>query len=301
MYKSLFWLLARLGRPFGGIRPRRFTNWVAEKAYGRSVPADSDLRWYEDRAGSFFLLHPFFLIDRQIIAFGAYDAQTISFIDLYVRPGMTCLDVGANFGAITIPLARRAGPSGRVYAFEPVPHLFDRLRRNVEKNSYTDIVRAHRIALSDRTGEVVMRMAEPGFPNQGMGSIVHAPLAQVAVEKSIATTTLDEFVRSERLDRIDFIKVDIQGAEPLFLRGGEAALTEFRPDLLLEVSASDLGGMGVTSRDLLLQVESLGYDLYEITKFGQTGPAVKAEATSLDYTTSALYARAQGKRGEKRS
>jgi FkbM family methyltransferase len=293
MYKSLFWLLARLGRPFGGIRPRRFTNWVAEKAYGRFIPAESDLRWYEDRAGSFYLLHPFFLIDRQIIAFGAYDAQTVSFIDRYVRPGMTCLDVGANFGAITIPLARRVGPSGRVYAFEPVPHLFDRLRRNVEKNSYADIVRAHRIALSDRTGEVVMRMAEPGFPNQGMGSIVHAPLTEVAVEKSIATTTLDEFVRREKLDRIDFVKLDIQGAEPLFLRGSTTALREYRPDLLLEISPSDLSGLKLTGRDLLRQLEALGYGMNVLTPTGRIGHPVSADSIGEEFTSNAVLCRSR--------
>jgi hypothetical protein len=82
----------------------------------------------------------------------------------------------------------------------------------------------------------------------------------VAVDTAIVRMTQNEFVRCEPLNRIDIIKVDIQRAEPLFLRGGAAVSTEFRRDLLLEVSASDLAGMGLTSRDLLQRVESLGYD-----------------------------------------
>jgi FkbM family methyltransferase len=297
MYKSLFWLLSRLGRPFGGIRPRRMTYWVARKAFGSPVPAEGDLRWYTDRDGSRFLLHPYFVVDREIIAFGAYDAALFAFINRNVTPGMVCLDVGANIGAMTLPLARRVGRAGRVHAFEPVPHLHARLRLHVETNDLTETVRTHRLALSDRAGETTIRIADPSFPNQGQGSLVSTPDDPASVAIPIPCTTLDEFVRKEGLSRIDLIKLDIQGAEPLFLRGATRTLANLRPDLLVEISPTDLAGLGLTSRDLLRAVHEIGYDIHTLTNAGRVGPPVLAEAVPADYSNHAVLCQPRGCRG----
>ena len=150
MFKLLFWLFVYAGRPWGGIRPRRVTHWLARKAYGQSRPHRAEYRWYRDRYGAEFLLHPHFHLDYSIIAFGTFDSRLGQFIERQVGPGMTCLDVGANLGVFSLQLARKVGPAGVVHCFEPLPGIFQRLREHVEHNGFRQTVRAHQLALADR-------------------------------------------------------------------------------------------------------------------------------------------------------
>ncbi|HEY2786478.1 MAG TPA: FkbM family methyltransferase [Fimbriiglobus sp.] len=293
MYESLFWLLSRLGRPFGGIRPRRMTNWLADKAFVGKLPTAEEFHWVHDRNGSELLLHPHYLIDREIIAFGTYDPQINDFIARHVKPGMSCLDVGANIGVMTLNLASQVGPTGRVHSFEPVPHLSQRLQKHVERNRLTDIVRVHRLALSDRAGTVAIHVADEGQPNQGMGSLVFADHVKVRNEIPIEAITLDEFVKRESIDRIDFIKIDIQGAEPLFFRGGSESLSRFKPDLLVEVSPIELSGCGSSSRDLICQISDLGYELFEMTQTGRVGERIAIDNVPENYSSNAVFGRAR--------
>jgi hypothetical protein len=62
-YRSLYWLFVLVGRPFGGIRPRRITHWLQGRGFGAVKPATSDFRWYRDDDGHEWLLHPHFHID----------------------------------------------------------------------------------------------------------------------------------------------------------------------------------------------------------------------------------------------
>jgi hypothetical protein len=78
--RLLFWCLALAGRPFGGVRPRRLIHWLGSVAFTRA-PHESEFRWFRDRWKNRLLLHPYFFLDRQIIAFGAYDYPLHTFID----------------------------------------------------------------------------------------------------------------------------------------------------------------------------------------------------------------------------
>jgi FkbM family methyltransferase len=289
MSKLLFWLLAWGGRPFGGIRPRRLTHWAAKKAYGTARPVPSDFRWYRDRYGSEFLLHPHYYLDYNVIAFGTYDARLARLIERRVRPGMVCLDVGANIGVVALHLARRVGPSGAVHCFEPVPGICQRLREHVERNDLGSIVHVHPVALSDTDGKAVIHVADDFSANQGQSSLVNADRVRLPNPVTIPTMTLDEFVRREGLGRIDLIKVDIQGAEPLFLKGAAAALQRLRPDLCLEISPEDLAGLGQTSRDLLRQIEEMGYRVFRVTDGGDLGDRVRWDAVPADYADDLVF------------
>src|SRR5262249_16951212 len=105
------------------------------------------------------------------------------------------------------------------------------------------------------------------------------------------TTTLDDFVRFERLERLDLVKIDIQGAEPLMLEGGSWTLTNYRPDLLMEISPADLKGCGKNSIDLVRQVQVLGYEVFELRRSGKIGSRVTAHEIASDYYKNAVLCR----------
>jgi FkbM family methyltransferase len=291
MYKPLFWICAAIGRPFGGLKPRRIVHWLARRAYGSTAPEPSDFRWFRDAWGHELFLHPHYFVDYQVLAFGEFDVPLGRFIRAHVRPGMWCLDVGANTGMITLQLARRAGSEGRIDSFEPVPHLRERLRAHVERNGYKNVVRIHEEALSNASGTAAISIASGDRPNQGMGTLVETSHPDLRERLEIRTVTLDEFSASQPGGTIDLIKMDVQGAEPLVLEGARATLERDRPDLLMEVSPLDLAPLGRTSRDLIAQIEGLGYRCRRITDHGAIGAPVEAKSTPVDLWLDNVFCR----------
>jgi FkbM family methyltransferase len=283
LYGALFEGLCAVGRPVGGVRPRRMYHWLAERAFEKP-----SYRWYRNRWDCELHLSPYYHIDRCILAFGCYEPGLHAFLERNVRPGMVCLDVGANLGEVTMHMARKAGASGRVLAFEPIPPVRARLEQHVERNRLGDVVSVESIALSNGAGRVTMSYATADEPNQGMGSIVHVDNAYTPLRIEVATQSLDALVDARGLSRLDLIKIDVQGAEPLVLAGAPETLARFSPDLLMEVAPSDLQFMGTDSRALCTSVEALGYSLFELHA-GRPTRLLRAAELAPDFAADIVY------------
>jgi len=286
--RGAFWFLCAVGRPIGGVRPRRMYHWLARRAFP-AAPEPARFRWHRDRWGHRFRVHPYYLIDRNIVAFGGHEPELLAFLAGAVRPGSVCVDAGANLGAVSLMLARCAGPTGRVHAFEPVPAVRARLAEHVGANGFADVVRIHDEALADETGTATFHVAAEAETNQGLGSLLHEsrPGAMTALE--VRTIRLDEFVEREGIERLDWIKMDVQGAEPLLLEGARRSLERFRPSLVLEVAPRDLSAIGWTSRALLAELERAGYRLYELDR-SRHGRPIAADRVAADYRADAVLA-----------
>lgn len=283
IYATLFEGLCTLGRPIGGIRPRRMYHWLAQRAFEKPVH-----RWYRNRWDCELYLSPYYFLDRSIIAFGTYEPGLHTFIERNVRPGMVCLDVGANLGEVTMHMARKTGPTGHVFAFEPIPPVRARLEQHVVHNNLSGVVTVKPIALSSGEGSVTMSYATTAEPNQGMGSLVNIDNAQTALRVEVQTQTLDAVVTAHGLDRVDFIKLDVQGAEPLVLAGAGETLARFSPDLLMEVSPEDLRFLGTDGRALCASVEALGYSLFDLRPDGSMR-ALRAADLSPEFAADIVY------------
>ncbi len=227
-------------------------------------------------------VHPYFFIDRHIIAFGEYEAGLQRLMERSIRPGMTCLDVGANIGAITIPMARLVGPQGKVVAFEPNPPIAERLNQNVSGNSFSH-VRIESCALSDEPGNLVMATASPHHENQGMSSLVEFSHGDLTSSVTVPVRTLDEYVAAEGIQQIDFIKVDIQGAEPQFLKGAAQTIRRFQPTIVMELAASSLADSNTTAADIVRQLNELGLQGFELSRDGRTEIQISAASLPADY------------------
>lgn len=236
-----------------------------------------------DRWGNELKLNPYYLIDRCIIAFGTYDPSLHAIIQQRVRPGAICFDVGANIGSVTVHLANCAGPAGRVHAFEPCPPVLARLRENVQRNHMESRIAIHEIALGDHVGTATMRFACPEAANQGMASIVGDDRGPLSQRSEVTLSTLDEFMDRQQVARVDFIKVDIQGAECAFLEGGRRTLSAQGPDLLIEVDPSQLHEAGAETGSLLKELEALGYNIYEASR-GRPGAAIHWQSVPAGYS-----------------
>jgi FkbM family methyltransferase len=151
-------------------------------------------------------------------------------------------DLGANVGYYTLISAVRAGPRGRVFAFEPLPRNLEFLRRHLALNRIENaaVVEA---AVSDRSGTV--RFEEDASTSKGR--IGEAGGLEV---RSVA---LDDWVVREGHPAPDLLKIDIEGAEFLALHGARGILARSHPPIFLSTHS------GKVHRDCLQFLESLGY------------------------------------------
>lgn len=167
-----------------------------------------------------------------------------------LQPGGTFVDAGANIGFYSILAAKLVGPSGRVVAFEMMPDTADILRRHVTANG-ASTVRLVENALADKAGERIVASVEPG--KHGQASIVTEDRGHERVRIEVLTTTLDDELTA--LERIDVLKMDLEGAEFLAMQGGQATLGRTRC-VIFESNGEDprifdlLSGQGFASERL---------------------------------------------------
>lgn len=161
------------------------------------------------------------------------------FVKKIIKEGDVVLDIGANIGYYTLIFAKLVGDNGRVFAFEPEPENFAILKKNVEANGYKNVVLIQK-GLSDETGQVKLYLAEK---NKGDHRIFDSGDGRRAVE--IHVSRLDDYFR-DSYDKINFIKMDVQGTEYKVIKGMTLLLQkltnliimmEFEPSLIKKSGA----------------------------------------------------------------
>jgi FkbM family methyltransferase len=200
------------------------------------VPANGDIGWR--------------LISRR----GFEDSQ-IANLERLIAEEDLCLDVGGNIGIYTVFMASKA-TRGKVVTFEPVRLNRNVLEINVALNGLQN-VEIMDLALSDSPGFVQFAVAKDG----AYSSILATGRGEGAVKVLVETTTLDEMFASKG-KRVDVIKMDVEGAELLVLKGGRNLLSHpgLRPKaLLVEISEQNFRLYGYAAKDIFEYMESLGY------------------------------------------
>jgi len=135
--------------------------------------------------------------------------------------GDIIFDIGACVGDTALWFSKAVGPQGKVYAFEPEPSNFEKLKANLERNNVTNVIPLQ-LALSENEGE--MQIASGG----GISVIT-----ETAGDTSVKVTTVDKFVEANKLPRVDFIKMDAEGHELKVLAGARETIKTFKPSLAL--------------------------------------------------------------------
>lgn len=200
-------------------------------------------------------------IERELVS-SIYDKETSWVIKRIVRANEVCLDVGANIGAISFVLAKQVQPNGQVFAFEPNKVIYDRLTNNINLNKkYQDIIKPINLGLSDQEGSLLWREDENNLGNGGCLNI------EQNWGKEIKVTTIDYFLVKHTINRIDFIKIDVEGMELEVIKGAQQSLISFKPTIYYE---SRKEFEEIRNRPVLQEIEqlllSIGYNLYQISK-----------------------------------
>lgn len=196
-----------------------------------------------------------------------FDKSEFKAIAQLVRAGDTGFDVGANAGEYSVLLSRQCGPTGRVWAFEPVPDTYWRLRETLALNR-CDNTTAVQAAVCDKSGTVVMNLFDAQhseWNTLGMPEMI-TPEGNTLLptnSEEVPSYTLDEFCDVEKIERINFLKVDVEGFEHAVFRGASRLFRERRVDCVcFEISQAPLKGAKSSSRSVFEILEEYGYPAY---------------------------------------
>lgn len=195
--------------------------------------------------------HDFYL-GHALIQYGEYGEIEWQLLSQLVRPGMTVMEVGANIGTLTVPLARAVGPTGRVIAVEPQRVIHQMLCTNVTLNALIN-VETHHCGCGPQPGTMTVPFVDyyAGQRNN-FGGISLAPEGSMPGER-VAIRTVDELAGGRRLG---LLKVDVEGMEAEVLRGALRVLREQRPFVYVENDRQE------KSDALIALIREAGYRLY---------------------------------------
>lgn len=188
--------------------------------------------------------------DAQSLSFDSHEPAARAWIAANVVAGATCVDAGAHLGVFTLLMAELVGPSGAVHAFEPLPTSMELTRRSLEANSLLPRVSLVQAALGDRD-EGSLRLYF-GLDSPSEASIHPHEVRGESIE--VPRMSLDGYAARVNLQHVDVIKMDIEGAEEMALRGAHGILASPGVKVLVEIH-------GKRSVPALEYLSSLGYNL----------------------------------------
>jgi len=186
-----------------------------------------------------------------------WEPEVTAVIQKNTQPGMVALDVGADIGYYTVNLAKRVGPQGRVIAFEPIPEARKRLEQNISTNGYNNIT-VSPYALGNQDGIVYL---EDPFTKSRISLTKSENGSNGANDIKVIIKRMDDLINDLELDRIDIVKMDIEGAEHEALRGMEQSLRKYKPVLVIEVHHEYLPFFNSTADAVLEWLKGVGYRL----------------------------------------
>lgn len=232
--------------------PLRKEIWEHFHDQGRFVPLD--IAWHHGTRLRVILSND---VSQQLYVAGCLEPNEMAFLDRFLKPGMQVIDVGANEGCYSVLFGAKVGDNGKVWAFEPSPREFAVLKANADQNPNLNI-ECFPLALGNKNGSGKLRIAEGVHAGQNtLGefsySITELDFAMVSIRR------LDDLVFESKTDRLDLIKIDVEGAEGLVLDGARRTLETFRPVVLLEVLEKALSALGFSPIRLINQFRGLGY------------------------------------------
>jgi FkbM family methyltransferase len=209
---------------------------------------------------------------RWLIERSAYQKELVA-IKKIVGSGQTAFDIGANIGTLSTILAQAVSENGRVLAFEPFPETFRRLKETLALNDFHNI-RCIEAAVSEKSGTMDFYY-EPSNPE--LNSLGQVSTGEKKIERkiSVAAVTVDGICASEKISRIDFLKIDVEGFELDVIRGSADMLRRKQIDVIqFEVSQIPLQSLGRTSADIIHALNDAGYSVFEFNEGSQrfTGP-----------------------------
>ena len=179
-----------------------------------------------------------------------YEPEETELIKQLIKPDFICMDIGANIRYFTLLMAKFS-LFGHVYAFEPEPSNFEMLKQNIALNKFGDIT-VYKEAVGDKNGTMPLYLCPT---NNGMHRLYKSKWCSDKTDTYVYTNQLDDY----KFPKIDFIKMDIEGAEFGALQGMIELLIRDRPILMIEFHPMSIKEYGANPEKVYQFLYMMGY------------------------------------------
>lgn len=203
------------------------------------------------RKGVWFKLNLDQMIDSSIFFNNYFEPETYYMFKKLIKPGNIIFDIGANVGAHAFYLSRLSGTNGKVYAFEPTEWAFNKFRCNMDLNPGIRNITIERIALSDKNNcdkqySFRSQWKEGGPAEEESGRVDHQ--------------SLDTYCKKHHIEKVDFIKLDVDGYESKIIRGSKKILEKNKPIMIVEMGDYWQRAAGDSIEILVGMLDEVGYE-----------------------------------------
>jgi FkbM family methyltransferase len=219
--------------------------WLADEDIAIYTSADNYIEW-------------------AILSTGTYEDEINKLIKISLKPGDVALDIGANIGLQSIRMSKSVGENGQVYAFEPLAHLREKFSNNAKLNKASNI-KLFPFALSNIESEADFTINKTNW-NQGTFSIGNNHSGSEI--QHVFIKVADEIPDIKTLERLDLIKIDVEGFEYQVLLGLKQTLERHKPRIIFEYDSNYWQENGQNINDCFNLLNALSYTLYQITPAG---------------------------------
>lgn len=172
--------------------------------------------------------------------------------------GPVMLDIGAHTGSFS--LLPVFNSQIKVYAFEPSPWIYELLKTNIKLNNISKNTLTYNIALSNNSGVALLKIPK-NKKDSGLATLGNPIRFKDIEEIEIKTQKIDSFIKEHNIKKIDFIKIDTEGAELSILNGGIETIKKYKPYMLIECDQKNTDQFGYNTEDIETLLQSVGYKI----------------------------------------
>lgn len=192
---------------------------------------------------------------------GDFEPDCTHIITKLIRAGDIVFDVGANFGWYSCHLAQLVGETGKVHIFEPT-NVIEDLKRNLSLNNYLKRCELNEAALGEKYRSEILYI--PHKLGTAFASLREHSDYGASDEINVSVVRLDDYVSSMKIEKVDFIKIDAEGAEYQVLKGARNVLKNYSPVIMMELQDIHTKYFNYSPEEVINYIKDLDYHLYEI-------------------------------------
>jgi FkbM family methyltransferase len=242
---------------------------------------------FTDQNGMRFVLYPGQNAEVYFKNQGNYEVAETRYCESYLKPGMIALDVGANIGMYAIPMARLVGEKGRVHSFEPEDKNYDRLLVNLAINGLKNVT-VVKSAVFSETKVLKLNLFPDNISSWHSLGMPEMPdpwnpgkMVKPSRVVEVPGVSLDDYCADNGIERVDFLKVDVEGAELEVLQGCKRMFAENRiRQIMFEVSLPQIQSMGHGAGEIFQYLADAGFQCRPILAEGTLGGPVDSAGKS---------------------
>jgi FkbM family methyltransferase len=188
-----------------------------------------------------------------------YESENFSFLKSVCKEGAVVFDIGAHIGLFSAIAAKIAGESGSIFAFEPAPNTVPVLNQTIRINNLGNVIEPVNQAMGKEVGKITFFVSDTEADNSN--SLVSYKEDRKLNGVEVMVNTIDNFTVGKKLSKIDFIKIDVEGAEFDTLRGGIEVFKKFKPPFILAIHPEPIAKKGDKLEDIYDLLQQLNYHI----------------------------------------